>query len=169
MLSLTPLVRAAAVALCGGALLASPGVAAAKPAKSCPAAASKAHGQKAKRCKAKKGKPAPVVAAPVSALEDVGTDPGTLITDPGTTVPDPGTQVDPPTEVTPPAPVLNPAKQCKAERADAGFAAAHGGADFAHFYGTNRNLANAFGKCVSGRARERGEDDGPSAEDGDDD
>lgn len=44
---------------------------------------------------------------------------------------------------------LNAAKKCKAERADAGFAAAHEGKSFADFYGTKANKKNAFGKCVS--------------------
>ena len=45
---------------------------------------------------------------------------------------------------------LNAAKKCKAERADATtFAAGHGGKTFAQYYGTNKNLKNAFGKCVS--------------------
>lgn len=48
---------------------------------------------------------------------------------------------------------LNAAKQCKKERADTGFAAAHQGKTFAQFYGTNTNLRNAFGKCVSKLAR----------------
>jgi hypothetical protein len=41
----------------------------------------------------------------------------------------------------------SPAKQCKAERAALGAQA------FAEKYGTNANLRNAFGKCVSGTAR----------------
>ena len=48
---------------------------------------------------------------------------------------------------------LNAAKRCKAERADAGFAAAHGGKTFAEFYGKNKNAKNAFGKCVSALAK----------------
>jgi hypothetical protein len=47
----------------------------------------------------------------------------------------------------------NAAKACKAERDDAGFAAAHGGETFAEFYGTNKNGKNAFGRCVSGKAK----------------
>ena len=47
---------------------------------------------------------------------------------------------------------VNAAKQCKAERSDSGFAAAHGGKSFAEYYGTNRNNRNAFGKCVSRKA-----------------
>jgi hypothetical protein len=41
---------------------------------------------------------------------------------------------------------------CKAEQADAGFAAAHGGKTFAQFYGTGKNGANALGRCVKGKA-----------------
>jgi hypothetical protein len=41
---------------------------------------------------------------------------------------------------------------CAAERDDANFAAAHGGKTFAQHYGTGRTLANAFGRCVSGKA-----------------
>src|SRR4051794_20678429 len=48
----------------------------------------------------------------------------------------------------------NAAKECKAERGDAGFAAAHGGKTFEQFYGTNKNGKNAYGKCVSTRARQ---------------
>ncbi len=47
----------------------------------------------------------------------------------------------------------NAAKQCRAERADANFPATHDGKTFAEFYGTNRNNRNAFGKCVSSKAR----------------
>jgi len=51
---------------------------------------------------------------------------------------------------------LNAAKKCKAERADANFAASHGGKTFADYYGTNANKKNAFGKCVSKLAKEQG-------------
>jgi hypothetical protein len=47
----------------------------------------------------------------------------------------------------------NAAQQCRAERSDAGFAAAHGGKSFTDFYGTNHNKKNAFGKCVSQKAK----------------
>jgi deoxyribodipyrimidine photolyase len=47
----------------------------------------------------------------------------------------------------------NAAKECAAERSDAGFAAAHGGKTFEEFYGTNRNKRNAFGKCVSSKSQ----------------
>jgi hypothetical protein len=45
------------------------------------------------------------------------------------------------------------AKDCKAERADANFASTHGGKTFQEFYGTNKNGKNAYGKCVSAKAR----------------
>jgi hypothetical protein len=48
----------------------------------------------------------------------------------------------------------NAAKQCKAERQDSGFAAAHGGKTFEQFYGTG-NGNNAYGKCVSQNAKQR--------------
>jgi hypothetical protein len=54
--------------------------------------------------------------------------------------------------------VTNASKECRAERAaDA--------AAFADKYGTNANKRNAFGKCVSQKAREadEGEGEGPSA------
>ena len=49
--------------------------------------------------------------------------------------------------------VQNAARKCKAERADANFAAGHNGKTFAQFYGKNGNLRNAFGKCVSAYAK----------------
>jgi hypothetical protein len=42
--------------------------------------------------------------------------------------------------------------RCSAEQADANFPAAHDGKSFAEFYGTGKG-ANAFGRCVSGKAR----------------
>jgi hypothetical protein len=42
---------------------------------------------------------------------------------------------------------------CRAEQADANFAAAHGGKTFAEFYGTGAKHKNAFGNCVSRKAR----------------
>ena len=51
------------------------------------------------------------------------------------------------------AKVLNAAGQCDAERSDPGFAAGHDGNTFDQFYGTNANLKNAFGKCVSSKAK----------------
>jgi hypothetical protein len=55
---------------------------------------------------------------------------------------------------------LNAAKQCKAERNqnEDEFKAAHGGETFAEFYGTNANNRNAFGKCVSTKAREQNDE-----------
>jgi hypothetical protein len=43
--------------------------------------------------------------------------------------------------------------QCAAEQADANFAASHDGKSFAQFYGTGPKGANAFGRCVSGKAK----------------
>jgi hypothetical protein len=51
------------------------------------------------------------------------------------------------------AALKNAAKQCKAERADAGFAAAHDGKTFQELYGKGKHGKNAFGKCVSTKAR----------------
>ena len=45
------------------------------------------------------------------------------------------------------------AKACKAEQADPNFAAAHGGKTFDQFYGTGKKGKNAYGKCVSGKAK----------------
>jgi hypothetical protein len=50
--------------------------------------------------------------------------------------------------------VGNAAQQCKAEQADPNFATSHGGMTFDQVYGTNTNLKNAFGKCVSGKVHE---------------
>ena len=50
----------------------------------------------------------------------------------------------------------NAAQQCRAERSDPNFATSHGGKSFTDFYGTNRNKRNAFGKCVSGKAKTLG-------------
>ena len=49
----------------------------------------------------------------------------------------------------------NAAKACKAEMAmsEAAFRAAHGGKSFAEFYGKNKNDRNAYGKCVSSKAK----------------
>jgi hypothetical protein len=49
----------------------------------------------------------------------------------------------------------NAAKRCKAERADPDFAAAHEDKTFEEFYGTNENGKNAYGKCVSNKAKEQ--------------
>jgi hypothetical protein len=51
------------------------------------------------------------------------------------------------------AALKNAAKECKAERADADFPASHDGKTFQEFYGKNKNGKNAFGKCVSTKAR----------------
>jgi hypothetical protein len=42
---------------------------------------------------------------------------------------------------------------CEAERNDPNFAASHGGKTFQQFYGTGPNGRNAFGRCVSSKAR----------------
>jgi hypothetical protein len=55
------------------------------------------------------------------------------------------------------AALRNAAKECKAERADPNFGATHGGKSFQEFYGTNKNGKNAYGKCVSTKAREHKE------------
>ena len=47
----------------------------------------------------------------------------------------------------------NAARQCRAEQSDPNFAASHGGKTFEQFYGTNENGSNAFGECVSSKAR----------------
>jgi hypothetical protein len=62
------------------------------------------------------------------------------------------------------ATVNNAAQQCKAEQADPNFPAGHGGLTFDEFYGTNINKRNAFGKCVSGKAREAQAENGQKLE-----
>ncbi|MFN2472285.1 MAG: hypothetical protein ABR583_15130 [Gaiellaceae bacterium] len=47
----------------------------------------------------------------------------------------------------------NAAEQCRAEQSDLTFPASHGGKTFADFYGTNADDSNAFGKCVSTKAK----------------
>jgi hypothetical protein len=49
----------------------------------------------------------------------------------------------------------NAAKACKAEQAlpEADFRAAHDGKSFAELYGQNKNDRNAYGKCVSSKAK----------------
>jgi hypothetical protein len=47
----------------------------------------------------------------------------------------------------------NARAQCAAEQADPNFSAAHDGKTFAQFYGTGPKGANAFGRCVSGKAK----------------
>ncbi len=58
---------------------------------------------------------------------------------------------------------INAAKACRTEQKDAGFAGDHGGKSFAEFYGTNHNNRNAFGKCVSGKAKAMHDEDGSSS------
>jgi hypothetical protein len=47
----------------------------------------------------------------------------------------------------------NAAKQCASERADAAFANGHDNKTFDQFYGSGKNGSNAFGKCVSSKAK----------------
>jgi hypothetical protein len=56
---------------------------------------------------------------------------------------------------------VNAAKECKAEQADPAFADSHEGKTFDEFYGTNGNKRNAFGKCVSSKAKAKGEEETP--------
>ncbi len=58
---------------------------------------------------------------------------------------------------------VNAAKECKAEQADPAFADTHEGKTFDEFYGTNGNKKNAFGKCVSTKAKAKGEEELPPA------
>ena len=87
-----------------------------------------------------------------------------------TSASDPTTQLADPTTQLPTSPAGNPAQSCRAERDDDDFAESHDGEDFEHFYGTNINRRNAFGKCVSAHAHQRGDDDdnGDDGDDGDD-
>jgi hypothetical protein len=48
---------------------------------------------------------------------------------------------------------LTAAAACSAEQNDTAFATAHAGKTFAQFYGTDAALSNAFGKCVSTKAK----------------
>jgi hypothetical protein len=48
---------------------------------------------------------------------------------------------------------LNAAEQCKAEQADPTFLVSHGGKTFAEFYGRNADKSDAFGNCVSTKAK----------------
>ena len=43
---------------------------------------------------------------------------------------------------------------CTAEQADTSFAAGHDGKSFEQFYGTGKNLKNAFGQCVSSKTKQ---------------
>jgi hypothetical protein len=47
---------------------------------------------------------------------------------------------------------------CSAEQADANFPATHDGKSFSEFYGTGPNHRNAFGKCVSSKAKAASEE-----------
>jgi len=51
------------------------------------------------------------------------------------------------------AALKNAAKECKAERSDAEFPASHDDKSFQEFYGTGKHGRNAYGKCVSSKAR----------------
>lgn len=48
---------------------------------------------------------------------------------------------------------------CKAEQADAGFAAAHGGKTFAEFYGVGKQNANALQRCVQSKRQSASAED----------
>lgn len=48
---------------------------------------------------------------------------------------------------------LNAAAACSVEQSDATFAATHSAKTFAQFYGTDSSHANAFGQCVSAKAK----------------
>jgi len=52
---------------------------------------------------------------------------------------------------------LNAAAACSTEQNDVAFAATHSGKTFAQFYGTDAALANAFGQCVSAKAKTAGQ------------
>jgi hypothetical protein len=47
----------------------------------------------------------------------------------------------------------NAVSACRAEQADTSFAGSHGGKTFDQFYGSGKNGNNAFGKCVSAKAK----------------
>ena len=60
---------------------------------------------------------------------------------------------------------VNAARECRAEKNDPNFATTVSGGDnntendtFATYYGTNANHKNAFGKCVSKKAREKNDE-----------
>jgi hypothetical protein len=52
----------------------------------------------------------------------------------------------------------NASKQCAAERADAAFSASHDGKTFQQFYGSGAHGNNAFGQCVSAKAKALADD-----------
>ena len=56
---------------------------------------------------------------------------------------------------------VNAAEECRTEQQqnEDEFKAAHNGETFAEFYGTNANNRNAFGKCVSKKAREKNDEE----------
>ncbi|HEX6586865.1 MAG TPA: hypothetical protein VF052_08935 [Solirubrobacterales bacterium] len=57
----------------------------------------------------------------------------------------------------------NAAQACRAERSDPNFAAGHGGKTFSEFYGTEKSKRkNAFGKCVSQKAKAQGSAPAPT-------
>jgi hypothetical protein len=63
----------------------------------------------------------------------------------------------------------NAAKECKAEAADPAFSTTHEGKTFAEFYGANGNGKNAYGKCVSSKAKaKKDEMDAEDAEEAED-
>jgi hypothetical protein len=47
----------------------------------------------------------------------------------------------------------NASKECRAEQADLTFPASHGGKTFAEYYGRNADKSDAFGNCVSTKAK----------------
>src|SRR4051812_31614405 len=48
----------------------------------------------------------------------------------------------------------NAVSACRAEQADTAFADSHDGRTFDQFYGTGKHGNNAFGKCVSSKAKD---------------
>ena len=48
---------------------------------------------------------------------------------------------------------------CKTEQDDPNFAAGHDGKTFEQFYGTNKTGKNAYGKCVSAKAKAKNDDE----------
>jgi hypothetical protein len=48
---------------------------------------------------------------------------------------------------------LSARSECQAEKSDPNFAASHDGKSFDEYYGTGPNHRNAFGKCVSSKAK----------------
>jgi hypothetical protein len=60
---------------------------------------------------------------------------------------------------------VNAARECRAEQEqdEATFRSEHNGESFAEFYGDNANNRNAFGKCVSQKARAKNEEQGQAS------